>query len=189
MNLVYLFYIISFLWIISEIVLARTKKSNTKNDLSSHDKKSLKKIWITIMLSISLGVFTSYIPFGRISAIPYLGISGIIILILGLIIRWIAIISLKESFTVDVTVNEGQKIIQTGIYKYIRHPAYSGSLLSFLGLSLVFSNYLTLFIVNIPIITVFLYRIRIEEQALTKEIGQEYVDYVKLTKKLIPFIY
>ena len=106
-----------------------------------------------------------------------------------MLIRWTSILKLKDSFTVDVSIRKDQTIIKDGIYKFIRHPSYSGSLLSFLGLSLVFTNVFTILIIVVPITIAFLHRIKIEENVLTDVIGTEYVEYSKQTKKLIPFIY
>ena len=189
MTLSIFFYIISFAWIISEIVLSRMKKSDFENSINDYDKKTLKTIWITILFSLAIGIFVSTFSFGRISILPYQQIIGLILITLGLLIRWTSILKLKDSFTVDVSIRKDQTIIKDGIYKFIRHPSYSGSLLSFLGLSLVLTNVFTILIIVVPITIAFLHRIKIEENVLTDVIGTEYVEYSKQTKKLIPFIY
>jgi protein-S-isoprenylcysteine O-methyltransferase Ste14 len=189
MNLSVIFYIISFVWILSEIVLSKIKKSDFENSLNDYDKHTFRKIWITILLSLIIGIFVSTFSFGRISVLPYQQIVGLILIVAGLVIRWIAILKLKESFTVDVSAKKDQKIIKNGIYKFVRHPSYLGSLLSFLGLSLMFTNVFTILIIIIPITISFLHRINIEEKVLIEAIGTEYVEYSKQTKKLIPFIY
>jgi protein-S-isoprenylcysteine O-methyltransferase Ste14 len=75
------------------------------------------------------------------------------------------------------------------MYRFVRHPAYAGSLLSFLGLALCFSNYLTMLIVFIPVCLAFLNRIHIEENAFIDAFGNEYLDYCASTKRLIPGIF
>lgn len=82
-----------------------------------------------------------------------------------------------------------QILIKSGPYKYIRHPGYSGLLLAFIGLSLslqLFSALLIMIMLNI--VTVGL-RIRFEEKLIEKTCGQEYCDYKRKTKRLIPFIF
>lgn len=88
-----------------------------------------------------------------------------------------------------MTVEKNQKIIQKGLYKFLRHPSYTGSLLSFLGLGLSFSNWLSTIIIFVPIFFVFTYRIKIEEKALINNFGDKYINYSKSTKRLIPLIY
>jgi protein-S-isoprenylcysteine O-methyltransferase Ste14 len=156
----------------------------------NYDKSSLKILWTTIILSVIIGIFIRRTGIGYIA--PYsetLYYTGISLVSLGLIIRWIAIATLKKSFTVNVSVSEDQKLVQSGIYKHIRHPSYLGSLLSFLGLGLVFHNWLTLIIIFIPILSSFLYRIYVEEKVLRDVLGIEYINYIKRSKKLIPKVY
>jgi protein-S-isoprenylcysteine O-methyltransferase Ste14 len=189
MTLSIIFYAISFIWIISEIVLGRIKKSDLEMSINKHDENTLRILWITILLSVTIGILVSRFDMGRISILPYQQIFGLILIALGLLIRWNAILKLKENFTVDVSVRRDQSIVKDGIYKFIRHPAYLGSLISFLGLSLMFMNAFTFLIIIIPITISFLHRINIEEKVLTQEIGKEYMEYSTQTKKLIPFIY
>lgn len=114
---------------------------------------------------------------------------GIAMIALGLFIRWIAILSLGRQFTVDVAITKEHQLVHHGIYKSVRHPSYTGSLLSFLGLGLAFSNYLSIIVIFIPICSAFLYRIHIEEKTLIAKFGDEYQKYRATTKKLIPGIW
>jgi protein-S-isoprenylcysteine O-methyltransferase Ste14 len=189
MKLQYLVISVSVCWSVSEILLAFAKRSKAAEG-DSHDKSSLKLLWLTIGVAVSGGVIVGSNQIGLISSYgPWISIAGIFLIILGLIIRWIAILTLRKYFTVDVAVQSGQKIIQKGVYKYIRHPSYTGSLLSFLGLGLSFSNWLSVLAIFIPVFIAFYYRIRIEEKALTNVLGLEYVNYRKNTRMLIPFIF
>ncbi|MFQ5712267.1 MAG: methyltransferase family protein [Candidatus Geothermarchaeales archaeon] len=70
----------------------------------------------------------------------------------------------------------------------MRHPAYLGSLLLSPGIPLIFSSFYG-FLLILWIIPCFLYRIRIEESMLLEKFGDEYREYMKETKKIIPFIY
>ena len=54
---------------------------------------------------------------------------------------------------------------------------------------MIFNNWFTLGVVFIPIILAFLYRINVEEKVLAEAFGEQYSDYIKRTKKLVPFIY
>ena len=111
------------------------------------------------------------------------------VILAGLAIRWIAIYSLRKYFTIDVSIRSDHKIVDTGIYKYVRHPSYSGSLLSFLGLGITTLNWISGIIIVVPIMIAFIYRINIEEQVLTTFFGDQYKQYCAATKRLIPKIY
>jgi protein-S-isoprenylcysteine O-methyltransferase Ste14 len=88
-----------------------------------------------------------------------------------------------------VEVNRGQKVVQKGPYRYIRHPSYSGIILFCLGYGLVAKNWLSLAIAVLLPTASLLYRIKIEEAALAKGIGPDYEAYQKKTKKLLPGIW
>ena len=177
--------IVSFFWVASEIILTRVKHSTENNSV---DRGSLKTLWRTIIASVTIGIFSGFQNIGRINSHLFYWL-GIICIIVGLVIRWTAILQLKQMFTVDVAIGSQQRIIKNGIYNYIRHPAYAGSLLSFLGLGIAFSNILSIAIIFIPVCIAFLHRIKIEEKALVEAFGDEYLQYCRMTKRLIPKIY
>jgi protein-S-isoprenylcysteine O-methyltransferase Ste14 len=183
-----LLLIVSIFWVLSEIILSRLMRANDSHN--NYDKSSLKILWITICIAITVGIIfrnsNFVLTLQHATSIYYLGISLICI---GLIIRWIAILKLKKSFTVNVSVTKNQSIVQSGIYKHIRHPSYLGSLLSFCGLAIVFNNWLTFVIIFIPIFSSFLYRIHIEEKLLSQVFGTQYTQYIENSWKLIPKIF
>jgi len=190
MILSYVFIIISVIWLMSEIFLARLKTSARTEQSQKMDKGSLKFLWIVIILSITGGILFGIFGIGLIRQhTRIISLIGVALIVIGLLIRWNAILSLKKYFTVDVSIHKNHQIKTDGIYRYIRHPAYLGSLLSFLGLGLAFANWLSTIVIFVPILIVFLMRIRIEERVLTNFLGKEYQKYCKKTKRLIPKIY
>ncbi|MDH4222486.1 MAG: isoprenylcysteine carboxylmethyltransferase family protein [candidate division Zixibacteria bacterium] len=187
MKISLIFIFISLAWILSEVVLAKVKHSKAA-DSKELDKFSLRFLWTTIVICVFIGVFTGIRGIGFIP-IRFLSLTGLFLIVLGLIIRWTAILTLKKYFTVNVSILKEHKIIHKGIYKIIRHPAYAGSLFSFLGLGLSFSNWLSTLVIFIPVWVAFIYRIQVEEKALIQTFGNEYLNYSKATKRLIPMIY
>jgi protein-S-isoprenylcysteine O-methyltransferase Ste14 len=114
---------------------------------------------------------------------------GIAVLCLGLLLRYWSIQVLGRYFRTTVEIEKGQKLIQSGPYKLIRHPSYSGIFLFCIGYGLIAQNWLSLaIVVSLPAIAL-LYRIRIEEAELTNGMGDRYKEYIKRTKKLIPGIW
>ena len=126
---------------------------------------------------------------GRIYHWDILFAIGSALTIIGLLIRIIAILTLKQQFTYTVTNIENHELIQTGLYKKIRHPGYSGQLIIFLGIATSLSNWISILAMIIPVLMGYSYRIRVEEKFLIEQMGSKYLDYQKRTKKLIPWIY
>ncbi len=183
-----LFYAVWFSWFLSEFLVNRLFRSKLK-DSKDLDKGSVRLIWITIMTSMVVGVFCSnrfHFPIYQYESITYIGLG---LILTGMIIRFMAIRTLGASFTVDLAVKEEQKLITTGLYKYIRHPSYSGSLLSFAGFSMTLNNWLSMAVILIPVTSVIIYRINLEEKLLLSVPGMAYSEYVKKTSRLIPWIY
>jgi protein-S-isoprenylcysteine O-methyltransferase Ste14 len=187
-NTMFPFIVIWTIWFVSEIMLNRLFRSGNygKND---QDKGSTRIIWITIGIANTLGILSAVFlkaPLSHLSIIQY---SGLLLIVAGIIIRLIAIFSLGRFFTVDVTILDHHKLKTDGLYRLIRHPSYLGSLISFFGFGISLNNWISLIIIFIPVTLAMLYRIKIEEQLLTKQFGTEYSDYIKKTFRLIPWIY
>jgi protein-S-isoprenylcysteine O-methyltransferase Ste14 len=183
-----IFWIVWIIWFTSEILLNRLMRSGS-GDKKDQDKGSLKFVWIMIALAISSGIIlaaNTRIPVSNLQMLPYI---GLVIVILGMILRFISVWTLGRLFTVDVTIRENHKIKKDGVYKIIRHPSYTGSLLSFVGFGISLNNWLSMIAVIILITVAFLYRINIEEKILIDQFGDDYLDYKKSTYYLIPWIY
>lgn len=183
-----IYKIIWITWCASEILLNRLMRSNS-GDKKGQDKGSLRFIWIMIALAISSGfIFANYIkvPIGN---QPLISVIGLYIIIVGMVLRFISIWTLGNYFTVDVTIRDNHKIKKDGFYRVIRHPSYSGSLLSFIGFGISLNNWLSLTTVVILVMISFLYRIKVEEKILIDQFGNEYLEYKRNTYRLIPWIY
>lgn len=183
-----IFLIIGLIWLASEVYLNRFMRS--KKESIKHEKGSLGIIWITIIASIFAGVWISKTVHLSIDQtaeiIPYIGLSLIVV---GMLFRFLAIRTLGKYFTVDIAISRDHKIKDNGLYTYLRHPSYTGSLVSFLGFGLSLNNWISVFVVIIPVTWAFLNRIKAEEKMLMDQFGDQYISYMKRTKRIIPFIY
>jgi protein-S-isoprenylcysteine O-methyltransferase Ste14 len=180
--------VVSVLWIASEVMLVRMKHSGGGD--ATRDKSTLRLLWRAIGLGVVGGILLSRQPFGSlpVPAAP-VQLTGLFLILAGLALRWIAILSLKQFFTVDVAIGKDHTIVKKGLYAVIRHPAYAGTLLSFFGLGIFFMNILSLLVVIVPITAAFLRRIRVEEAVLLEAFGEEYRAYMASTRRLIPGVY
>jgi len=113
---------------------------------------------------------------------------GASFLLLGLTLRVLARKALGKHFSYALRIINNHALVKHGIYKYIRHPAYSGYLLFYFGVTLLFSSW-DGFLIMLLLIPCFLYRIRIEEEMLVERLGAEYQAYMKISKKMIPYLY
>jgi protein-S-isoprenylcysteine O-methyltransferase Ste14 len=182
------FNITAAIWMLSEISLNRFLRSG-KSDKKGADKYSELFIWLVIGASVGIGVYVSYIYSVPIFANAQLAYIGIVLIAIGIIMRFWAIKQLGKFFTVDVTIRKDHQLMQSGFYQYLRHPSYSSSLLSFIGMGLAVNSWLSLAIIFIPVLGSFIHRMNIEEKVLTEQFGKQYTDYMARTKRIVPFIY
>jgi len=182
--------IASTIWIFAEVYLVLRDNSRGKGK-TTIDRRTRNYNFISLIIAISCAALVSWIPlfqFNRRGTSVVFWI-GIIIIVLGLFLRYWSINILGKYFRTTVEVEESQKIVEKGPYKFIRHPSYSGIILFCIGYGLAVQNWLSLIIaISLPTIAL-LYRIKIEEEALVKGIGTDYEAYQKKTKKLIPGIW
>ena len=98
------------------------------------------------------------------------------------------VLTLKKAFTLNVQISKEQQLITSGMYKLVRHPAYTGSILSLLGVSIVLKNIPAILIVAICSFVCYQIRINVEEAVLQKYF-KGYSLYREKTYKLFPYIY
>jgi protein-S-isoprenylcysteine O-methyltransferase Ste14 len=180
----------SYLYGFFEIFMSVRQRIKRKNNVvSSGDKGSIWIMFILIGIGYSLSFRIAATKIGRINHWDIFFVAGVLLIIIGLIIRIKAISELKQHFTYTVTEIENHELIETGLYRNIRHPGYLGQLFIFMGTALSFSNWLSVVFMMIPVLFGYINRIGVEERFMIKQLGQKYIDYQKRTKRLIPKIY
>lgn len=178
--------VIRAIWLLVEVPYLRRYRTNPSKDW---DKNSAK-LWDAASGIELIGMILGFINIGRIqTGSNLIAAFGLLLLLAGIIIRWTAIYSLGKYFTGTVLIKTDHRLIRSGLYKHLRHPAYAGTLLAHLGLGLSFSNWFSLGLSVVPYSVAALYRMHVEEQALKDAFGVEYLDYSRTTRRLIPKLY
>jgi protein-S-isoprenylcysteine O-methyltransferase Ste14 len=180
--------IIAYVYGFFEFYLSFRQKQKTKI-VRKDDKGSLWILFISITIGYLLSFSIATTKIGRIYHWNVLFALGILIIIVGLIIRIISIRTLKQYFTYSVAKAENHELIEKGFYKFIRHPGYLGQLLIFTGISISLSNWFSVILMLLSTLIGYMNRIRVEENFMVEQMGAKYSDYQKRTKKLIPKIY
>jgi protein-S-isoprenylcysteine O-methyltransferase len=178
-----LLFLISVAFFFKDIL--RTGKVKASK-IKTKEKESFWIILIAVIICIGLfvGEFVKYKP--EPTELSYI---GIILIFIGGLIRIHAKKELDKFFTFEVMIQEGHKLIKTGLYKHLRHPAYLGNIFMMLGCAFALSSKFGLAAVIVVYIPAMLYRIAAEEKLLMHKFGKEYLSYMQKTNKIIPFIY
>jgi protein-S-isoprenylcysteine O-methyltransferase Ste14 len=148
-------------------------------------------LWLNIVL-IMVAVIIAGILSGKLHGAPWqfgstgLSAAGLLVMWAGLAFRIWAIVVLGQSFRTTVEVDADQKVVDSGPYRWVRHPSYTGILLITTGLGLAYGNWPALAILLVLPVGVLVHRIFVEEDLLTKVMGPAYTDYAARTKRLVP---
>ena len=116
------------------------------------------------------------------------GIAGVAFLLAGSGLYAVARRTLGIFFSEAVRITSEHKLITSGPYQFVRHPIYLGEILYGLSIPMIANSLYGFVIMLVPIPMLF-YRIRFEEKVLVSRFGQEYLEYARKTKKLIPYVY
>jgi protein-S-isoprenylcysteine O-methyltransferase Ste14 len=116
-------------------------------------------------------------------------VIGEVIFVSGIALRFWAVRTLGEYFTTTVQTAVDQPVITTGPYRILRHPSYTGILLYAIGSGFVVGNWIGLVAMTLLTLVPLVYRIRVEEDALTSALGEDYCAYASRHKRLIPGIW
>jgi len=184
-NVVLVGYVV---WGVMEVILGIRQLAHLRAGAQLQDKGSRAVVGVTIGLGIVLCLqLPRVVPATAITSglVSWLGIALIYI---GLAFRLYAIIVLGRYFTPSVAVVADQQVVEDGPYKLIRHPAYTGLLIMFLGFGLSSTNWLSLLALMGCVLIGLSYRIHVEEHVLQEHLGQRYREYMRRTKRLIPFV-
>lgn len=180
-------------WIAVELYVlfgTRVRRKDRDDSGDNHDRGSLALLWVTIMSSITAASFLGALyERTNIEAGVWMPLAAVVLIAAGLAIRLTAIYTLGRAFTANVAIHAEQTVKQDGVFRYVRHPSYTGMLLIFVALGLHLHNWLSMVVVTIPPMLALLYRTHVEEAALRGAFGQQYVDYCQRTKRFVPGIY
>jgi len=161
---------------------------NTKRDVIAGKVREN----LTLRLFVLIGTFTlassvvEYFLRGRVFRWEWL-IAGLVCSIFSFWLRKQAINALGKFWSLHVEIRENHEFVQSGPFRYVRHPAYFSMILELVGFALILNAFYTLLIVPFVFIPALLMRLRIEEPALIEKFGDAYREYQRRTPMLIPY--
>jgi protein-S-isoprenylcysteine O-methyltransferase Ste14 len=166
------------LWITGEVFLLMRQRATT--GLAANDRRFTKQALLSFIFANVLAVACLALFRQATFATIATSLVGLLLMATGPLLRWWAIL---------VAVANGHRVIDTGPYRRIRHPSYTGLLMMCLGVGLCFGNYASLVVIFVPMVVLALKRMRVEETSLANSLGDGYRSYMSHTKRLIPGIY
>jgi protein-S-isoprenylcysteine O-methyltransferase Ste14 len=184
-----LFIAVASMWGASEIGMALFMRS-ARQASTRRDHGSLPLLIAVIAASALVGLTQDFGPAAQISSNQAnCSIVALGLLVYGAAFRWNAILTLGSFFTTNVAICRDHRLVRHGIYRVLRHPSYTGTLLILTGIALSTNNWINAALVLVPCTAALLHRIQIEEAALLEAFGQEYRNFCRSTSRLLPGLY
>lgn len=116
-------------------------------------------------------------------------VVGVALALGGIALRQWAVATLGSFFTVSVEVQEGHRIIESGPYRWLRHPSYTGALLTLVGVSFALGSWISCLVAALLGLTGLVPRILVEERALASRLGPAWTVFAGHRKRLIPLVW
>ncbi len=159
-------------------------------DADSKDSGSLKVIlggmWAALLIAYPLAFVKAW-AFPQRWQLP-LFVVGVLLIVLGSLLRRYCFRTLGEYFTGDVKARPDQPVITSGPYRLVRHPSYTAGMMMFIGIGLALGSWFSFALLTIATIATYSYRVAVEERVLLETIGEPYGKYMKERKRFIPYI-
>lgn len=184
-----LWLLIGLCWVMAEIRLIRKAAINNK-DIIDGENLSQRWLWLSVIVSVCLALVfktLAWLPI-RIEYMPRQWLA-LVLFSIGLGLRYWAVRMLGQFFSTHVSIQNQHQLITDGPYRWISHPAYTGLLIALAGAGLAMGDVLALLLLTVLPFFAFKSRIAIEEKILIKQFGNQYLDYLDKTYKLLPLLY
>ena len=150
------------------------------------------EVWFRLLFLtgvLMLPLAGSVAPDARIPGDEVAFVVGVVLAWLGLLLRWWSARTLGQYFTLVLKTSPDQAVVDAGPYRVLRHPSYSGLLMTVLGCALMVGNWVGFVACSAVVVAALIYRIRIEERALIETLGENYLGFATTRARLVPFVW
>ncbi len=177
--------------VIRGVYVRRYGKPRISDDLNTGlDKALLLLSGVGMQLIPIVYLLTGWVDFADYglpaAASVALGVVGALLFAVGIWLLWRSHADLGRNFAPTLQIVENHSLVTDGVFRRIRHPMYAAHLLWAIGQMLLLQNWIAgpaFLVVQIPL---YLRRIPAEERMMLEQFGDEYLEYMKRTGRLIP---
>ncbi len=179
-----LYAAVVLLALLSDQLTPRIVRGSAFSHGRASDRGSFLLIYVASLVGLGAGL---YLRYRNIGVVPFwVQVLALALLVCGTVLREWAIALLGRFFSRTVRIEQGHRLITTGPFRWIRHPAYTGMLIMDTSIILGFGTWVGAILMFGLLLLAALYRIRVEERALLEAFGDEYRSYMRRTWLLFP---
>jgi len=155
---------------------------------ADQDQGTFRLLMVGTPIALAVALVVSAVPSFLIDYPSIAFVSGILLMLGGLMLRLASKKALASSFTGRVVVVADQAVVQTGVYRLIRHPSYTAAFMMLVGVAVALGSWISVAVMFLACCFLYGQRVRAEEVALLETLGSPYREYMAKTKRFIPFI-
>ncbi len=176
------------LWVLSELRIRIRSHSNRAG--TRIDRGSILVVIATVFAGVAGAITVARGDHGTIAGARWaVFVAGLVLMVAGIALRQWAVASLGRFFTLDVRVQPGQTVVDQGPYRWVRHPSYTGMIVTFVGLGLALGSWASLALLAVLPTAGLVYRIHFEERALLDSLGEAYRRFAAGRPRLFPGVW
>jgi protein-S-isoprenylcysteine O-methyltransferase Ste14 len=175
-------------WVAFELVM-RVRQRRRAGGVAARDPS-----FAVLLACIGAAVVAAEV-LGRRGRLPWPGglvwpvVAGLVLIAAGIGLRAWSIAALGRFFQYQIEVQSGHRVVASGLYRYVRHPSYTGMALVLTGIALACDDVWSLVAVAVLGGAGLAVRIGAEERQLAQELGAEYEHYASGRKRLVPGVW
>lgn len=151
------------------------------------------KVGLVRIIELTMKVATISVPIAEVisiyintTSLPiWARYAGIVIAVLGDVIFVISVLTMKDSWRAGVSETDKTELVTDGIYQISRNPAFLGFDFVYIGVSMMFFNWVLLAVSVFAMVMFHLQIVNVEEDFLTSVFGKEYVEYKKKVNRYL----
>jgi protein-S-isoprenylcysteine O-methyltransferase Ste14 len=184
-----IFWAVNIWAFLPEMKIVQSGREGAKHS-DSKDSGSIKVIMAGQGMATALAYPLAFVrawSFPKNWQVP-LFVAGVLIILLGSLLRRYCFRTLGDYFTGDVKALASQPVISSGPYRLVRHPSYTAGMMMGIGTGLALGSWVSFALLTLGTIATYGYRVGVEERALTDTIGEPYRAFMKTRKRFIPYI-
>jgi len=171
---------------------ARILEMKRKRDVTSGkvQENFTFRLFVVVGAIMAAGSIAEYVMRGGIVRPGFSWIAlaaGVVSCIASFKLRWAAIAALGKFWSLHVEIRDNHEFVQSGPFRFVRHPTYFSMILELLSFPLFCSAWFMLILVPIAYIPALMLRLRLEEPAMVNKFGDAYRDYQRRVPMLIPY--
>ncbi len=184
-----LIFLVGFIAYVSIRGVFERRTSGIEKTVSRMDARErilLLFVGLGSLLLPILYLFTPWLNFAD-YRLPFLApCFGTVILTFALWLFWRSHADLGQNWSISLELRHGHQLVQTGVYRFVRHPMYASILLWDLAQGLLLQNWLAGWSALVTFVVLYAVRTPREERMMCETFGQDYRDYMRRTGRLFP---